>query len=97
MKRTTIYLDPEVEVLLRLEGLRQKRPMADIVREAIHAYVTREPRQAPPGAGAMASGRADTADRAEEILAGTGFGAPSPGRGAGRARRTPPRRGTRRP
>jgi hypothetical protein len=75
MRRTTIYLAPELEVLLKLEMLRQKRPMAEIVREAVHAYVTREPRKAPPGAGAFTSGRSDTADRAEEILAETGFGA----------------------
>jgi len=75
MKRTTVYLDSELEVLLKLEVLRQKRPMAEIVREAVHAYVAREPRKAPPGAGAFASGRRDTAERAEEILAATGFGA----------------------
>jgi hypothetical protein len=74
MKRTTIYLDPELEVLLKLEMLRQKRPMADIVREAVNAYVTRKPRKAPAGAGAFASGETDTAERAEEILRATGFG-----------------------
>lgn len=75
MKRTTIYLDPELEVLLKLEMLRQKRPMAEIVREAVQTYVTRERRAAPPGAGAFGSGRSDTADRAEDILTTTGFGA----------------------
>lgn len=74
MKRTTIYLDAELEVLLKLEMVRQKRPMAEIVREAVQAYVTREPRKAPPGAGAFASGRTDTAEHAETILAATGFG-----------------------
>ena len=74
MKRTTLYLDPELEVLLKLEMLRQKRPMAEIVREAIHAYVTRKPRRVPPGAGVFASGRADTSERAEAILTETGFG-----------------------
>lgn len=78
MKRTTIYLEPELETLLKLEMLRQKRPMAEIVREAVHAYVTREPQKAPPGAGAFRSGRADTAERAEEILAETGFATTSP-------------------
>ncbi len=77
MKRTTIYLEPELEVLLRLEMLRLKRPMAEIVREAVRAYVTREPRRPPPGAGAFSSGHADTADRAEEILAESGFGGPT--------------------
>lgn len=74
MKRTTIYLDPELEVLLKLEMLRQKRPMAEIVREAVHVYVTRESRHAPPGAGAFASGHTDTANRVDDVLRGTGFG-----------------------
>lgn len=74
MKRTTIYLDPELEVLLKLETSLQKRPMAEIIREAVEAYVTRKPRHAPPGVGAFSSGRSDTAERAEEILAETGFG-----------------------
>lgn len=78
MKRTTIYLDPELEVLLKLEMLRQKRPMAEIVREAVQAYVAREPRKAPPGAGTFASGRRNTADRVDESLAETGFGATRP-------------------
>ena len=75
MKRTTIYLDPELEVLLKLEMLRQKRPMAEIVREAVQAYVGRERRPPPPGSGAFSSGRADTAERAEALLTDTGFGA----------------------
>jgi hypothetical protein len=74
MRRTTIYLEPELEVLLKLEMLRQKRPMAEIVREAVHAYVSRTTRAAPPGAGAFASGVADTADRADDVLEATGFG-----------------------
>ncbi|HXW07916.1 MAG TPA: hypothetical protein VD833_21980 [Vicinamibacterales bacterium] len=81
MKRTTIYLEPELEVLLKLEMQRQKRPMAELVREAVYAYVTRVPRKMPPGAGAFASGRADTAARADDVLAETGFGGtPSPTR-----------------
>jgi hypothetical protein len=74
MRRTTIYLEPKLEVLLKLEMLRQGRPMAEIVREAVLAYVTREPRKAPPGAGAFASGRTDTAERTDEVLTETGFG-----------------------
>ena len=78
MKRTTIYLEPKLEILLKLEVLRQQRPMAEIVREAVLAYVTREPRKAPPGAGAFASGRADTAERVNEALSETGFGLTGP-------------------
>jgi hypothetical protein len=89
MRRTTIYLDPELEVLLKLEMLRQKRPMAELVREAVQAYVTREPSRTPPGGGAFASGSEDTADRADDLLAETSFGGSSePPRALRKASRT---------
>jgi hypothetical protein len=78
MRRTTIYLEPELEVLLKLEMLRQKRPMAEIVREAVHAYVTREAREAPPGAGEFASGRSETASNLDGAFEETGFGGARP-------------------
>ena len=74
MKRTTIYLAPDLDMLLKSEMLRQNRPMAQIVREAVEAYLTREPHKVPPGAGAFASGHTDTADRTEAVLKNTGFG-----------------------
>jgi hypothetical protein len=85
MKRTTLYLPPELEVRLKMEALRRKQPMAEFVREAVEAYLSSDPVDGPPGAGAFASGRPDTADRAEELLAATSFGAdpepaPSPPR-----------------
>ena len=87
MRRTTIYLAPDLEVRLKREMHRRKQPMARIVREAVEAYLAGEPRTAPPGAGAFASGKSDTAERAEEILAETGFGgAPVPRRKRTRAR-----------
>ena len=74
MKRTTIYLDPGLELRLKTEGLRRNQPMAELVREAVEAYLSAGPADGPPGAGAFASGRHDTADRADEVLAETGFG-----------------------
>lgn len=74
MKRTTIYLEPELEARLKAETLRRKRPMAELVREAVHEYLVRSRPAEPPGAGAFASGRSDTADRVDEVLAETGFG-----------------------
>ena len=74
MKRTTVYLEPDLEVLLKLEMLKQGRPMAEIVREAVQAYVTREPQRTPPGAGSFASGRSETASRVDDVLVETGFG-----------------------
>jgi hypothetical protein len=89
MRRTTIYLEPELEVLLKLEVQRARRPMADIIREALRAHLTREPRRVPPGAGAFTSGTSSTAERAEEVLAETGFGTSGqPTRGRRPAART---------
>ena len=79
MKRTTLYLEPELELLLKLEMQRRAKTMAEIVREALRAYLghdlrTDPPGAGPPGGGAFSSGRRDTATRSEEILARTGFG-----------------------
>jgi hypothetical protein len=89
MKRTTIYLDPGLELRLKAEGLRRKQPMAELVREAVEVYLTSAPDGGPPGAGAFASKRRDTADRVDEVLSETGFGrAASPAKRAAAARGT---------
>jgi hypothetical protein len=75
VRRTTIYLEPELEALLKTETLRRRQPMAELIREAVREYLVRSRPAAPPGAGAFASERADTADRSEEVLVETGFGA----------------------
>lgn len=74
MKRTTIYLDPELEVLLKLEATRRNQPMAELVREALRAHLAERRAGPPPGAGAFDSGHDDTAERFEEILGEVGFG-----------------------
>jgi hypothetical protein len=74
MKRTTLYLPPDIEVRLKLEGQRRGQPMAELVREAVVAYLSVDQPSGPPGAGAFASGHKDTADRAEALLGELGFG-----------------------
>ena len=74
MRRTTVYLEPETDVLLKLEAMRRKRPVAELIREALDTYVHRARARMPPGIGAYDSGHRDTAERAEELLAETGFG-----------------------
>ena len=73
MKRTTIYLEPELEVRLKMEALRRKQPMAEFVREAVEAYLAAGPVSGPPGAGAFASGLTDTASDVDAALAVTDF------------------------
>lgn len=74
MKRTTLYLDADLELRLKQETRRQKRPMAELVREALRQYVGDGPKRQPPGGGGFSSRRRDTAARAEEALRSTRFG-----------------------
>lgn len=73
MRRTTIYLDPDTEILLKLEAMRSRRPMAEIIRQAVAAYVKSAPRR-PPGAGAFRSGKNQIAEKSEEHLRRSAFG-----------------------
>lgn len=92
MKRTTIYFDGDLELRLKMEVQRRKRPMAELVREAVEAYLTQGPAPGPPGDGAFASGRADTAGDVDAALRQTGFGAAKAPPKRGRAGRRPARR-----
>jgi len=74
MKRTTIYLDPELEILVKLEALRRKQSIAEVIRESLRSQLASRPKRLPPGAGAFDSGHADTAERGEELLGELGFG-----------------------
>jgi predicted transcriptional regulator len=73
MRRTTIYLEPELEVLVKLEAMRSHRSLAEIFREALRAYLARRPPQVPPGGGGFDSGETHTAEHAEEVLGELGF------------------------
>lgn len=74
MKRTTIYLEPDLEVLLERESRRRRVPMAALIREAVRAQLPKTPAASPPGAGAFKSGHADTADETDRVLRDLGFG-----------------------
>lgn len=74
MRRTTVYLDPELEVQLKLEALRRGRPMAELLREALRTYLGGAAGTPPPGGGAFRSGHRDTADRLDEALEELSFG-----------------------
>ena len=74
MKRTTIYLDPEMELRLKTTAGRRGVTMVAVIREALDQYLGAIESALPPGAGAFRSGRDDTASRAEEILSETRFG-----------------------
>ena len=71
MKRTTYFIDEELESDLKAMARRQRRPVAGLVREAIAVYVAGEKRKVQRPLGFLAAGRSgqtDTADRHEELL-----------------------------
>jgi predicted transcriptional regulator len=71
MKRTTLFIDPQLERELQALARRDGRPMAALVREAVAQYVAAARRERPARlsfAAAGRSGRADIADRHEELL-----------------------------
>jgi len=74
MKRTTIYFSPELEMRLKREMVRRRQPMAELVREAVEAYLAGGEASGPPGGGDFASGHRETAERAEDLLGELGFG-----------------------
>jgi predicted transcriptional regulator len=80
MKRTTMFLTEELESDLQSLARRRGKPVAGLVREALVAYVAREKQvvRALPGfVAAGRSGRADTAERHEELLWRAPHGEPS--------------------
>jgi predicted transcriptional regulator len=66
-RRTTIVLDPDLDILLKLEARRQKRSMTVLIQEALREKY-QKPRGLPPGVGQDDSGRSDTSERIEELL-----------------------------
>lgn len=74
MRRTTVYLEPELEMRLKAEARRLDQPVAQLIRDALQEKLARAPRSRSSRAGAFSSGRSDTSARADEVLDETGFG-----------------------
>jgi predicted transcriptional regulator len=70
MKRTTIFVPESLERDLQLYAIREGKPTAAIVREALAEYMARRRPvgRVPSFTAAFASGRRDTAQRHEELL-----------------------------
>ncbi len=75
MRRTTIFADDEVLDALSAMARRRGITLAEITREALAAYVSRQQSKRRPLslAGIGRSGRNDVSERAEELLK-EGFG-----------------------
>jgi len=91
MKRTTVFLYETTECDLKALARQQGRPVADMIREALVDYVTREKEKARRPLRFVAIGRsgaADTAERHEELL----FNGLEPHGGVAPSPRASPRR-----
>lgn len=65
MKRTTIFIDEQIERELQAVALRRARPVAAVVREAVGRYLAEEKRKAGFAIGFAAMGRSGHSDTAE--------------------------------
>jgi hypothetical protein len=73
MKRTTLFLDEQLEHELRALSKRKGLPLASLVREAMAQYVAAEKQRGRAPVRFVASGRSghtDTAERQEDLLWG---------------------------
>lgn len=71
--KTTVYLDPADYRRLKALARSQRRPAAELVREAVAEYARRYAAPVLPSSiGAGRSGRGDLAERAEALLEGMG-------------------------
>ena len=69
MKRTTVYLEEAADLELARLAKQQDRPKAELIREALKAYISREqtPRKLPRSVGMVNSGGNNFAERTEEL------------------------------
>ena len=71
--KTTVYLDTDDYRRLKALARAKGRTTAELVREAVAEYATREqPRRRPRSIGAGSSRTGDVSERAEALLAGLG-------------------------
>lgn len=73
MKKTSIYIESEVDVALSRRAAAEGTTKAELIRRALREAASGSVR-VKPGARAVFSGPADLAERADEHLAGSGFG-----------------------
>lgn len=73
LAKTTVYVAEGDYRRLKAIAQAQKRPTAELVRDAIAEYARRHgPRGTPRSVGVARSGRGDLSERSEELLAGMG-------------------------
>lgn len=73
MKKTSIYIEPEVDVALERRAAAEGTTKAELIRQALRDAAAASVRVKPRAKGVFA-GHPDLSVRADEHLAGSGFG-----------------------
>ncbi|MFN8111893.1 MAG: CopG family transcriptional regulator [Solirubrobacterales bacterium] len=73
MKKTSIYIDDDVDVALSRRAAAEGTTKAELIRRALREAAAGSLRVKPRGRGVFA-GPADLAERTDDHLAETGFG-----------------------
>jgi hypothetical protein len=73
VKKTSIYIEPDVDAALRRRAAAEGTTKAQLIRAALRAAAGTALRVKPVAAGVFA-GPADLSERVDEELAATGFG-----------------------
>ncbi len=74
MKKTSLYLEPEVDRALGKLAAAQGRSKADLIREALAEKAAKAPSQPRIQAIGMGEGPGDVSDNVDRYLQETGFG-----------------------
>lgn len=73
MKKTSIYIEPDIDVALARRAAAEGTTKAELIRQALREAAGRSLRVKPQARGVF-KGSADLATHADEHLAGSGFG-----------------------
>ncbi len=74
MKKTSVYLDDELDRALAMRAVDEGITKAELIRRSLGGVISRPKRVKPTAAGIIKGGRTDVARNVDEYLRETGFG-----------------------
>ena len=74
MKKTSLYLDPDLDEALARRAADEGLTKAEFIRRTLAAAMQKPKRAKPQAVGVIKGGRVDVAENIERYLAETGFG-----------------------
>lgn len=74
MKKTSLYLDPDLDEALARRAADEGLTKAELIRRTLAAAMQKPRRPKPQAIGIIHSGRTDLSENIETYLAETGFG-----------------------